>query len=70
MFEITKRELEWGGRTLTMETGRIARQATGAVYLTYGDTAVLATVVAILGILFSQERSQAQYMLLHKMQEK
>ena len=37
--------MEWGGRTLTLETGRIARQADGAVLATYGDTAVLATVV-------------------------
>jgi polyribonucleotide nucleotidyltransferase len=37
--------MEWGGRTLTLETGRMARQADGAVLATYGDTAVLATVV-------------------------
>jgi polyribonucleotide nucleotidyltransferase len=45
MFNITKKSMEWGGRTLTLETGRIARQADGAVFATYGDTAVLATVV-------------------------
>ena len=37
--------MEWGGRTLTLETGRVARQADGAVLATYGDTVVLATVV-------------------------
>ncbi|HRK70806.1 MAG TPA: polyribonucleotide nucleotidyltransferase [Micropepsaceae bacterium] len=46
MFEIHKQEVMWGGRKLTLETGRIARQADGAVLATYGDTAVLATVVA------------------------
>ena len=45
MFEIHKREMEWGGRPLTLETGRIARQADGAVLCTYGETAVLCTVV-------------------------
>ncbi len=46
MFTITKKSIEWGGRTLTLETGRIARQASGAVLATYGDTVVLCTVVA------------------------
>ncbi len=46
MFDIHKQEIEWGGRTLTLETGRIARQADGAVLATYGETTVLATVVA------------------------
>ncbi|MBL6761686.1 MAG: polyribonucleotide nucleotidyltransferase [PS1 clade bacterium] len=46
MFDITREEIEWGGRTLTLETGRIARQADGAVLATYGETSVLATVVA------------------------
>jgi polyribonucleotide nucleotidyltransferase len=46
MFNITKKSIEWGGRTLTLETGKIARQADGAVVATYGDTTVLATVVA------------------------
>ena len=39
-------QLDWGGRQLTLETGRLARQADGAVFATYGDTTVLATVVA------------------------
>jgi len=46
MFEIHKREVMWGGRKLTLETGRIARQADGAVLATYGETSVLATVVS------------------------
>ena len=45
MFNITREEIEWGGRTLTLETGKIARQADGAVLATYGETSVLATVV-------------------------
>ena len=45
MFDIKKKTVQWGGRTLTLETGRIARQADGAVLATYGDTTVLATVV-------------------------
>ncbi|MCW5697052.1 MAG: polyribonucleotide nucleotidyltransferase [Bauldia sp.] len=46
MFDIHREEIEWAGRKLTLETGRIARQADGAVLATYGETAVLATVVA------------------------
>ncbi|WP_306117365.1 MULTISPECIES: polyribonucleotide nucleotidyltransferase [unclassified Roseitalea] len=46
MFDHHKVELEWGGRTLTLETGKIARQADGAVLATYGETVVLATVVS------------------------
>ncbi len=42
---ISKEEFEWGGRKLTLETGKIARQADGAVLATYGETVVLATVV-------------------------
>ncbi|MEQ8327577.1 MAG: polyribonucleotide nucleotidyltransferase, partial [Parvibaculum sp.] len=45
MFKITREEIEWGGRPLILETGKIARQADGAVLATYGDTTVLATVV-------------------------
>lgn len=43
MTEILRKSLEIGGRTLTLETGRMAKQASGAVFVTYGDTAVLAT---------------------------
>ncbi len=46
MFEITREEIDWGGRPLILETGRVARQADGAVLATYGETTVLATVVA------------------------
>ena len=46
MFEIHREEIEWGGRTLVLETGKMARQADGAVVARYGDTTVLATVVA------------------------
>ena len=46
MFDINVEELEWAGRTLRLETGRVARQADGAVLATYGETTVLATVVA------------------------
>ncbi len=46
MFDIQRVELDWGGRKLTLETGKVARQADGAVLATYGETTVLATVVA------------------------
>jgi polyribonucleotide nucleotidyltransferase len=46
MFDIHREEIDWGGRKLTLETGRIARQADGAVLATMGETAVLATVVS------------------------
>jgi polyribonucleotide nucleotidyltransferase len=45
MFEVYRKELSWGGRRLVLETGRIARQADGAVLATYGETSVLCTVV-------------------------
>ena len=44
MFTVYKKQIEWGGRALTLETGRVARQADGAVVATYGDTVVLAAV--------------------------
>ncbi|WP_420730531.1 polyribonucleotide nucleotidyltransferase [Hwanghaeella sp. 1Z406] len=44
MFTIHKKSMEWCGRTLTLETGRIARQADGAVLATYGETSVLCAV--------------------------
>ncbi|MET3615377.1 polyribonucleotide nucleotidyltransferase [Rhizobium aquaticum] len=46
MFETHKVEIEWAGRPLILETGKIARQADGAVLATYGETVVLATVVS------------------------
>ena len=45
MFNIVRKEIQWGGETLTLETGKIARQADGAVVATLGETSVLATVV-------------------------
>ena len=45
MFTIHRKELDWGGRKLVLETGKIARQADGAVMVTYGDTKVLCTAV-------------------------
>src|ERR1044071_7448081 len=46
MFNIHRVELDWGGRKLVLETGKIARQADGAVIATYGESKLLATVVA------------------------
>jgi polyribonucleotide nucleotidyltransferase len=46
MFDIHRVEIEWGGRKLKLETGQLARQADAAVYAQYGETSVLATVVA------------------------
>src|SRR5258707_8679752 len=46
MFDIHREELDWGGRKLVLETGKIARQADGAVFATYGESTVLATVVS------------------------
>jgi polyribonucleotide nucleotidyltransferase len=44
MFDIVTKSMEWGHDTLTLETGKIARQADGAVVATYGETSVLAAV--------------------------
>ncbi len=46
MFQTQRTEIEWGGRKLVLETGRMARQADAAVHAQYGETSVLATVVA------------------------
>jgi polyribonucleotide nucleotidyltransferase len=46
MFDIHRVALDWGGRQLVLETGKIARQADGAVIAKYGDTTVIATVVS------------------------
>src|SRR6201988_2899876 len=46
MFNTQTVELDWGGRPLKLETGKVAREADGAVIATYGETTVLATVVA------------------------
>ncbi|MEM1160691.1 MAG: polyribonucleotide nucleotidyltransferase, partial [Pseudomonadota bacterium] len=45
MFDIVRKEMEWGGETLSMETGKMARQADGSVIVTYGETTVMANVV-------------------------
>ena len=46
MFDVKTVSMEWGGKTLTLETGRVARQANGAVLATYGETVVLCAVTA------------------------
>ncbi len=46
MFEIHRKEINWGGRTLVLETGHIARQAAGAVMVTYGETSCMTAVTA------------------------
>src|SRR5215210_5403114 len=46
MFQVYRKELMWGGRRLVLETGKMARQADGAVLATYGETTVLCTAVA------------------------
>src|SRR5882724_766562 len=46
MFDIQRVEIDWAGHKLKLETGKFARQADGAVLATYGETTVLATVVA------------------------
>src|ERR1051326_4682660 len=46
MFEIHREEIDWAGRKLVLETGKVARQADGAVMATYGESTVLATVVS------------------------
>tara|TARA_R110002110_G_scaffold415612_6_gene652079 strand:+ start:106515 stop:108701 length:2187 start_codon:yes stop_codon:yes gene_type:complete len=45
MFDIVRKEINWGGRPLILETGHIARQADGAVLVTYGESSVLCTTV-------------------------
>ena len=44
MFNITRKSIQWGGETLTLETGRVARQADGSVIATLGETSVMANV--------------------------
>ena len=45
MFDIARKTFKWGQNTVTLETGEVARQASGAVLVTMDDTVVLATVV-------------------------
>jgi polyribonucleotide nucleotidyltransferase len=47
MFNYYRKEIDWGGRKLVLETGKVARQADGAVMARYGDTIVLCTVVGV-----------------------
>jgi polyribonucleotide nucleotidyltransferase len=47
MFNYFRKELDWGGRRLVLETGKIARQADGAVLISYGETIVLCTAVGV-----------------------
>ena len=47
MFNYFRKEIEWGGRKLVLETGKIARQADGAVMVSYGETIVLCTAVGV-----------------------
>ena len=46
MFQVYRKEIDWGGKTLVLETGKIARQADGAVIVSMGETSVLCTAVA------------------------
>ncbi len=55
MFDVKTVSMEWGGKTLTLETGRIARQADGAVLATYGETVVLCAVTAAKGVKEGQD---------------
>ena len=44
MFNVTKKSIQWGDETLTLETGKVARQADGSVIATLGETSVMANV--------------------------
>ena len=54
MFKTTKKSIQWGEETLTLETGKIARQADGCVIATYGETSVMAAVT------FAKEQKPGQ----------
>ena len=45
MFNVVRKEMQWGNAKLVLETGKVARQADGAVMVTYGETVVLCTAV-------------------------
>ena len=66
MFKIEKEIIDWGGKTLTIETGRVARQAHGSVIATYGGTSVLATVVSA----FEEKKDLGFFPLTVNYQEK
>jgi polyribonucleotide nucleotidyltransferase len=50
MFNYFRKELDWGGRKLVLETGKMARQADGAVLVSYGETIILCTAVGAKGV--------------------
>jgi polyribonucleotide nucleotidyltransferase len=54
MFNVTKKSIEWGEETLTLESGKVARQADGCVIATYGETSVMAAVT------FAKEQKPGQ----------
>src|SRR3546814_5432475 len=66
MFDIQSQEVMWGGRKLTLEKGRIARQADGAVIATYGETVVLCAVTAAKSV----KEGQDFFLLTVQFQEK
>ena len=45
MFKVFKKEVDFGGKKISLETGKVARQADGAIIATCGETVVIATVV-------------------------
>jgi polyribonucleotide nucleotidyltransferase len=55
MFQITRKEILWGGKQLVLESGRLARQADGAVLATYGETTVLCTAMAARTVKLGQD---------------
>ena len=57
MFEVYRKEVKFGGEILTFETGKIARQADGAVLVTYGGTSVLCTATA------AKNNSEADFLI-------
>ena len=54
MFDVTRKSIEWGEETLTLETGKVARQADGTVIATLGETSVMANVT------FAKEMKEGQ----------
>ena len=54
MFDVTKKSMQWGEETLTLETGKVARQADGSVIATLGETTVMANVT------FAKQRKEGQ----------
>ena len=75
MFKINKEELEVNGKKLTLETGKVARQADGAIIASLGETVVIATVVGAKKLKDEQDyfplsvNYQESFTLLEKFQE-